>query len=507
MMRFKDGRGPLCPISADGSSDRGSLLMALLVTLVGMALTAALVPIVVNQVAGTRVISGRIRALDVAQAGIDVAVGQLRAATDGAGKGILANLPPCQMTGNAGSIGSKFIVTIVFAGLVGSAAPACPRPGVPVTATLTSTGGGPFAVWPAVGSPVGSTGTRTIEATYTFKTNNENISGGAIQLATNSLCMDAGTVASPAPTTPVKMQPCKVSGSSDQRFAYTKDLNIKLVGSETSTLTGGMCLDAPVPHATNGLVTFQACGARLARQQWSLNNSSNFQGTGNGIALDNFCFNLSAPGGTGSTVVLGGCAGAANVSVFRPQPGVGAGMASVATGQLVNFKQFSRCLDVTNQVMSYSYMIVWFCKQAPDGNVLWNQKWTLPLPTVDSLHPITGRLRTLGSDGAGYCLTSPRSTATNLYVTLTSCPASGALTDAQTWVVYGPTPDYASSYRILDFDKHCLTPTDLSVASPDTHTDGTAKAKMAVCDSTELQKWNAPANLNDPLALTNTKEK
>jgi Ricin-type beta-trefoil lectin domain len=489
-------------------SDNGSILMALLVTLVGMALSAALVPIVVSQVVSTRTISGRIQSLDVAQAGIDVALGQLRSATDSAGKGSLAKLPPCQMTGNAGSSGSKFIVTIVYAGLADSTvSPACPRPGVPITAKLSSTGGGPFAVWPSTGSPVGSPGTRTIEATYTFKTNNENISGGAIQLGANSLCMDAGTIASPVAGTSLKMQPCKLTGSSDQRFAYTTDLNLKLIGSEVSGATGGMCLDAPVPHATGGLVTFQPCGSRLAQQQWSLNDSSNFQGTGDGVTLDSFCFNLKVAGGTNSDVILGGCGGAANLSVFRPQPGVGAGMASVDTGQLVNFKQFSRCLDVTNQVMSSSYMIVWFCKQAPDGNVRWNQKWTLPPATVDPNLPIQGRIRTLGSDNAGYCLDSPRSTVANLYVTVTSCPATGALTDAQTWVMYGGTPDYASSYRIIDIDGHCLTPTDLTAAIPDTHTDGTAKAKVADCDSSELQKWNAPANLNEPLVLTNTKER
>jgi ricin-type beta-trefoil lectin protein len=488
----------------DESADRGSMVMALLVTLVAMGLTASLVPLVVNQVVITRTIAGRTDALDSAQTGLEVALGQLRSATDSAGKGILASLPPCVMSGTGGTTNSKYVVTIIYAGLAGSVAPACPRPGVPVTATLSSTGGGQFAVWPATGSPVGSPGTRTLSATYAFKTNNENNSGGTIQLATNSLCMDAGTVASPAAGTPLKMQPCIVSGSSDQRFAYTVDLNIKLIGSEATGATGGMCLAAPTPHATGGSVTFQPCGIRLARQQWSLNDSSNFQGTGNGVSLDSFCFNLVTAGTANSNVVLGGCGGAANVSQFRPQPGVGAGMASVLTGQLVNFKQFSRCLDVTNKVVTSTYMIAWFCKQAPDGNVAWNQKWSLPVATVDPLHPIQGRVRTAGSNNAGYCLTSPRSTSASVYVTLSGCAATGVLPDAQTWVVYGGTTDYATSYRITDFDGNCLTPTDLTVARPDTNSDGTAKVKVAVCDGSELQKWNAPANLNEPLVLTNT---
>ena len=49
--------------------------MALLVTLVGMSLSAALVPIVVNQVTSTRTVTARTNALQAAQAGIDVGPG------------------------------------------------------------------------------------------------------------------------------------------------------------------------------------------------------------------------------------------------------------------------------------------------------------------------------------------------------------------------------------------------------------------------------------------------
>ena len=52
-----------------------------------------------------------------------------------------------------------------------------------------------------------------------------------------------------------------------------------------------------------------------------------------------------------------------------------------------------------------------------------------------------------------------------------------------------------------------MTPTDLTANPADTHSDGTAKVKMATCDGSELQKWNAPADLNQPIALTKTTEK
>jgi hypothetical protein len=354
-----------------------------------------------------------------------------------------------------------------------------------------------------------------IEATYTFKTSNENISGGEIQLADtsiNRLCMDGGADASPAAGAPVKMQLCKAGGSSDQRFAYTADLNIKLVGSETATAPDGMCLDVPYgpdPRADGVSVLFQPCLGLIARQQWSLNDSSNFSSTRETEAyLGDFCLNLLNPGIVGSDIVLGGCGGGTDRRIFRPQPGVGAGMASALTGQLVNFKQFSRCLDVTDFVPTRPYMIVWFCKQAPDGDIPWNQHWTLPTAVNTAVGATPERIRTAGSGNPGYCLSSPGSPATNMYVTMKPCDATGPLTDPDLlWTVYGDTGNYATSFRIVDSFGYCLTPTDLAEVPPDTHTDGTAKVKVAVCDTSELQKWNAPADLNKPRALSNTTER
>jgi hypothetical protein len=87
------------------------------------------------------------------------------------------------------------------------------------------------------------------------------------------------------------------------------------------------------------------------------------------------------------------------------------------------------------------------------------------------------------------------------------CDATGPLTDPDLlWTVYGDTGNYATSYRIVDSFGYCLIPTDLEKVPPDTHTDGTAKVKVAVCDTSELQKWNAPADFNKPRALSNTTE-
>ncbi|MBG0830665.1 RICIN domain-containing protein [Planomonospora sp. ID67723] len=489
-----------------GTGDRGSLPMALLLTLVGISLSALLVPVVIGQITVTRTGSERVHALHAAQAGIDAALGQIRAAADGAGNGVVEKLPSCELSGNLlpdSSLDSpRYRVEITYRNADGTVL-ACPPPDVPATASIVATG----TETPEGAFGTGTKGTRTLEATYSFQTTNANIAGGAIPVAQPTiapLCMDAGPVDPPAPGTPLRMQPCK-PGVSEQQFAYTEDLSLKLVGSESSSAPMGMCLDAGSPHRTGASVLFQPCLDRTPRQQWSLNNNSNFQGTSNGVALNSFCLSLRNPGLPGSYVVLGGCTTTATQTVFRPQPGVGAGMASAATGQLVNFKQFSRCLDVTDHVVSRPYMIVWFCKQAPDGNVSWNQKWSIPA-VVAPARKTTGRIRTVYNN-QGYCLRSPNSTAANQYVTVTACAATGTLATNLQWTVYGDTGDYTTSYRIMDGYGNCLVPTDLEALSPDTHSDGTSKTKVAVCDDSELQKWNAPANLKQPLPLTDINER
>ena len=506
-------------------TDRGSMPMALLVTLVGMSLTAALVPLVVNQVTQTRIIVARTNALQAAQAGIDVALGQLRAAASSAG-GDLESLPACDLSGiatadpdlitNPGKSNpdnAGYRVRIVYYVLAADGAPTpqpCPPTDVPVSALLTSTGGRVTDAAAAAALTQGGRGNRTIEATYTFKTTNENISGGAVQLASPTitpLCMDAGNNQFPSAGDVVQIQLCKAGGASDQRFAYTTDLNIKVVGSETTGAPNGMCVDVPYPRATGDYARFQPCLGLSARQQWSLNDSSAFSSTRESeVKLNDFCLSSDNPGFDNARVVLASCSGQTNRNIWRPQPGVGAGMSSAATNQLVNFKQFSRCLDVTNFKPDWAYMIVWFCKQAPNGVPPWNQAWYMSSAGTD---PLQMRIRTIDTTtGKGYCLKTPGSVAANQYVTLAECDPTGVLTDENLiWKVYGDTGTYATSFVIVDRNGLCMTPTDLTANPADTHSDGTAKVKMATCDGSELQKWNAPADLNQPIALTKTTEK
>ncbi|MFI7598749.1 ricin-type beta-trefoil lectin domain protein [Actinoplanes sp. NPDC049681] len=511
------------PFRRPGRGDEGSMPMAMLVSMVAMGMSATLVPVVVTQYTTTRVVDARTVSLDGAQAGIDVALAHLRAAgspgKDADGNAVvlgkLADLPPCNLTGSQDTGGLqdtssatatlRYRVSIKYFGIVGTATTAtelpCPPTAVPKYAVLKAVGGRGATV-PDFGDP----GTRTIEATYTFKTNNKNIVGGQIPLASptspTQLCMDAGLNNTPKAGDIAWAQPCVDGGSDDQRFAYTADLYLQVVNPDAAATSTGMCLDAPLPHVNNTPIKFQPClSPRAARQQWSLDNNGNFQGTSDGVNLDGYCINVQTAG-TASQLVVGGCGGVSNKNVFRPEAAAGAGMASAKTNQLVNYKQFSRCLDVTYFDATYSYMIVWYCKQAPDGAVGWNQQWTIPAISFDPKNPVTGLIKTAGTGNPNACLKSPGNTTG--YVTMSPC--SMATTKNYQWTVFGDTNDSTLDYVIRDSFGYCLTPTALSGPNKDTHVDGTAKVKMAACNGDELQAWNAPPAYNEPLALTETKE-
>jgi hypothetical protein len=162
----------------------------------------------------------------------------------------------------------------------------------------------------------------------------------------------------------------------------------------------------------------------------------------------------------------------------------------------VNFSQFGRCLDVTEQNINYAYLIAWPCKQAPDPTlVTWNQKWALPAIAATATSA-TGRITTKPS--SLYCLQSPGSTAAGQYVTPVLCPAPDATPQSQLWTVYGDTGVYATSYRIQDSSGFCLTTTDPRAAIPDLYPKGQ--------HGSTAQKWNAPPNILQSLPLKDVTE-
>ncbi|WP_433609759.1 RICIN domain-containing protein [Dactylosporangium sp. CA-139114] len=493
--------------------DDGSLPLAMMLTLVGTSLSTLMVPIVITQLRDTAETVERAKALHAAQAGIDVVLGSIRASA-----GTIANLlclPAADpLLGTVGGgLPGRYKVSVVFQDSSKTALPCATRAGhlvsVPSFAVITATGtakGNPGQAFDPAAS-------RTLNATYVFRFTNENIEGGLVKFYGGAYCLDAGS-GSPAVGTNVTTQPCS-TGSARQTFAYTKNLTLQLVSSKTAANPLGMCLDSGDSPVSGTLVQFQVCGSPTIPyyQRWSINDSSNFQSTAsNGSSLGSFCFHAKSGSTPGAFVELVACGGAAdNTRTFAPEASVGAGAAGPPY-QIVNFKQFGRCIDVTNFDITIGYIIVWPCKQAPNPlSVGWNQRWNIPA-TGTGLGSITGQIWTYDSSKTkqNVCMTTAEPGAASYFVTMKACPAT---TDAGTlWTVSYQETTYGASYVIKDHNGMCLTPTNLDdpkLPPGDIFKGSTTVSKLVVaaCDGSKLQKWNAPANIEDPTPLKNIGEK
>lgn len=490
--------------------DTGSLPLAMMLTLVGTSLSTLMVPVVIGQVRDTAAMVERAKALHAAQAGIDIVIGGIRASA-----GTIAKLmcfpaadPLVGVVG--GGLPGRYRVSVRYQDAakqdLACATKASHLLSVPSFAVITSTG----TVQGRPGDPFQPTASRTLTATYVFRFTNENVDGGLVKFYGGTFCLDAGS-GSPAVGTNVITQPCN-PGSARQTFAYTKNLTLLLVSSKTAANPLGMCLDSAAGPVAGTLVQFQVCGSPTIPyyQRWSINDASNFQSTAsNGTSLGTFCFHAKAGNTPGAFVELTTCGGAADSTrTFAPEASVGAGAAGPPS-QLVNFKQFGRCMDVTDFDTTRGFLIVWPCKQAPNqANVLWNQKFTVPT-TGTGVGNTTGRISTYDNTRTykTYCLTTAEPGAASKFVSVKVCP----LTEdpAVNWTVSYQEKAYGASYVIKDHNGSCLSPANLddkNLPAGDIFKGVVSKIIVAPCDGSKLQKWNAPANIEDPSPLKNVGE-
>ena len=493
------------------ADDRGSLPIAVLLITIGMGLSGLLAATVNAQIKSTRSTVHSAEAIDAAQSGLDVALGHIRLATATDGSGDFRKLPCGPFTGavNSGT-DQTYSVTIAYLTTeppAGNIAWAQANK-LPCTGTQLAAGSPIYVQLSSVGKALNSGSPRTVTATYTLHSKTrENVAGGLIHLYgphDPDLCF-AAPGPEPLPGDPVTMQLCDSSADA-QRFAYESGLNLVLVSSRTDG-SKGMCLDAaPIDREQ---VLFQPCAATpVPRQQWSLNDRANFEGTTNGTDLNGQCFHLTSPGTVGSTIELHAeAADPAGTSQydracysdytdsrsFAPDAAVGTGRAGPLTEQLVNFQQFGRCLDVAGDNVNAGFLVIWPCKQKPSGAIQWNQVWHLPAVPAGAVTG-TGRIWLHNDkDNQDYCLTSPGSTGAGKYVTVQLCPAT--IGPAMTWTRYAATGVFATAYRIESTyqaptgQTWCLTGTG-SADYWQGHGD-VSKAVMATCDGSTLQKWNA----------------
>jgi hypothetical protein len=245
------------------------------------------------------------------------------------------------------------------------------------------------------------------------------------------------------------------------------------------------------------------------RQRWSANAQANFQGTTDGKQPDGYCFNVAQTDAPGPVTLNSNC----NVwgdpkQQFLPEAAVGAGAAGADTGQLVNYWQFGRCLDVPNNASYFPNggpLIAWTCKQAFNSADLtaigWNQQWTLPPRVPFDAASATGQITV--KDGANtYCLLSPVSeTTADQHVALAqTCGTASTMT----WTVDWETGNYETSYRIKNHYGHCLAVTD---PATDFFIPGFSNIKVEECSDSPRQKWNAPEDVVESGPLSDVIEK
>lgn len=487
--------------------ERGSMAILLMVVLVGMMLSALLVPMIITQDRTTRFDSTRVQALNAAQAGIDVTLGEIRASvTDGIG--VSSKLPCGPVSGTVNDNVSQsgvadYNVKIEYfrIGLdpvredypSNNAMKCAPGNGTfdagattPGYARLTSIG--------SIGTATaanGSTGGRTLTSTYVFRVSDQNLLGGLVQIspASAGLCLDAGSSNATDGRTLV-LQRCSTTTppAAQQVFAYRTDLTLQLLSSITIANPNGLCLNSlHTPAVSGNAVQLTFCGQlgipAPYTEQWSYNDNGQYQAAQlNSVTtgtLPDLCMKVSSQAAT-QPVVLGGCGSS---SSWIPSPAVGPGAAALP--QWVNFSEFGRCLDVTDQTVGKAYLIDYPCKQNPFPNAkTWNQLFTAPI--ISTGQPsATGQIFTT-YNSQRYCLESPVTNGTNVtsYVTVKACDSTNT---KQTWIIYGGdnSLSYSTKYAIVN-GSLCL-----GLSAPNAEHTEWSTIDVETCTGDTEQKWNA----------------
>jgi Tfp pilus assembly protein PilX len=366
-----------------------------------------------------------------------------------------------------------------------------------------------YAVLSATGTDATVAGTsgngrRQMTAVYQFTTTTTNIVGGRIY-ATDSgqMCLraDSATVGSQ-----LRFYASSSCSQDDlELWYYTPTWQIQLastISTATETKTP-LCITG-----SSGNATLQVCKSSTDPQRWnqlwdwSPGGQYDWSGmqapVGGKIPQNPSSVFLHRGSGNRLTIESG-------VTNMSPDPAVGAGAASYATQQLVNYQQFGRCADVTDQQIGKSFMIVYPCKQDPSGNnnFAWNHKWAYQEPakyyqktdpahddesdyTCDKNHESQCRRGPQTITVSGYCLT----TKDGAELVFQNCNGSTQQKFTRYTGITDPSTgkaDRTDNWTIQDAKGRCLT-ADASVTY-----NGWSHLRMLPCDSSLVQKWNAPA--------------
>ena len=525
-----------------GSDERGSIVMVLFIIITASILTLTAAGVAVSQMGLSRQAFQRTDGFEAAQAGLDVALADIRAANDGAGNGVLSKLPCNQLSGVPNEVAKGTVelghqaqytlrITYLTADPTGhtsdatwlsshdvgctSGAPSS----VPSYALLSATGADPAAG--------GFVPARTVDETYYFRTTNANIAGGLIDDYQGTLCLaDNAANGTPAAGDTLSMESCTVN-SPLQTWAYRSDWTLVLTSTETAT-SAGLCLTQGSSSTTVSLTTCSdgiwsgstPAGTPNYTQQWGVNDNGGLQtvsssGGGPGSA----CLTTQDnPPVANDSLQLSSCSGGfTDNQTWLPSARVGAGDAGASTTQqFVNFQEFGRCIDVTNQNPTSGFpngagpggntpssggtgpggfLIDYMCKQFPDTTnyPAWNQRFK----TVPIVYNGTSYFELQTTDGSTtYCLWSPLDVVSSTtHAWAETVPCSSATTANVAWTVNYQTNNALTSYTLEDSSGNCLESNVADPQQPGGNGDAFSTIAVATCNGSYIQKWNAPPTL------------
>ncbi|CAN5305473.1 hypothetical protein BH11ACT3_BH11ACT3_12650 [soil metagenome] len=487
---------------AGSRGDKGAALVIVLTFVILMlGLSLSLTSVLLGQPKAVYLAERGTRTIYAAQSGLQIALGQVRTAATGA-MGDAAKLPcstsSAELTGSieGQSATTFYSVEITYYNVDPTSQSDTWRSANKIPCNGTGLGETPeFALLESKGSAapiVGladTDGVRTVQAIYSFDVSNVNIPGGPIlsYSLTHCLVADSATVGSKIKF--LTLAQCTAAGETRTSWVYATDYEIKLA----STLSGTpLCITGPISGTANQDAVLQACRVDSTRwnQLWSWTGNYSWSGQKNPISSGNSGYCLAPTDSSASLnnqylQVRNGCSGQ-----FSPSPLVGAGAAGKATNQIVNYKEFGRCLDVTNEQITATYLIAYPCKQDPNngGSFNWNHKFYYNEPAVGQSQVLDQTIVVKYLETTNYCLQAPAAGVSPAYPSFKLCDGS----NAQKWDRYGDTGAYAGSYLFVDNQGRCLTVNPLDVFGGDIH-----KVIVSACVGTLYQKWNAPSEESD----------
>lgn len=498
--------------------DEGMALMtAVLLIMVLGALSVLMLGVVVAQVQPTMFAAKNSRTIVAAEAGIDAALSQMRSATsvDAISHQVLGDPRklPCTVQGAVNGVSTdysyKVNVTYFDEDPKGQTAAWRAANVIPCGATGLTIAPS-FAVISSEGLDAGvpglasTAGDRALETVYTFQVINNNIAGGAIYSYGVGACLQADGQSAGSTITYVSAEQCRTD---DPRrlWSWKDDYGIHLAVTDLAGATPLCITGRPSSGSVNA--TLEKCtGASNQLFSWHGGAQFKVQNAGN-TNYSNFCLGTGASTNAdplGRKLMVGACGSNAAWSSFDPDARVGAAKASAATNQIVNFLEFGRCFDVTDEQVGKEFMIVYPCKQDPSsagGNLAWNHMWFYnePLNQKGSRGPQNIYVLQNKSSSQKYCLKTSRTASnagTPAYVTLSnSCSGNDF-----NWTRNADTGTAATSWTLVDHYGRC--------ASIGPKWGNWSTIIVAECSGEPAQKWNAPptaqtASLDDYRELVN----